>query len=334
MAQRHDRLPLPTIDANDFAFVDTLHTGTAATAAASQTASARRTTFDTVAEAAPHLSVSDVFGAVAHDLTHPSRVHVHDYFEVTHALEGVVLVWVEGTTCVLEPGSTILVKPDARHLISPVVDHGQAPWEVDLLIRPDLMEQCRLPAIRQSDADAAFNAWLHDPQQTHCHLPAGHSPAAQAAMSRLLLGYCHQQRYRLDYAVIGNLLELLHAVDAALGCSTHVDPLIARITAAIADDVAHASNAGIADRLGYSVGYLSRYAKARSGHTLGQLINEERLRTGAELLVTSPMTVAEVAQAVGYDSASYFHAMFRQRFMVTPRTYRKDFQVALGQLDG
>lgn len=107
-----------------------------------------------------------------------------------------------------------------------------------------------------------------------------------------------------------------------------IDPLSAMIIDAIMQDPAGATNQGIADTLGYSAGYLSRYVRGHDGRALGQLINEERLRQSADLLVTSDRTIADVAHRVGYDSAAYVHKLFRDRYLTTPSQYRNDFRNA------
>ncbi|MBT1170669.1 AraC family transcriptional regulator [Bifidobacterium sp. SO4] len=325
-----DGLRLPRLKpGDDDRYADHTRSGREAAQAAGLGTDAPLTRFGTIVHAAPHLREDDLFGVVGHDLDHPSRLHRHDYLEITHAIRGTVLVWVEGETFVLEAGGAILVKPGARHLISPIIEDGRAPLEADMLVRPALLDTVRRFADGQTDG--ALLEWLDDARQTACFLAAGRHPTGQAALSRLLIAYCRDGRYRPDLAVMGNLCELFHAASHALEQRAQADPLICAILDAIAADPAVASNDGVAASLGYSVGYLSRYARKHSGSTLGHLINEERLRVGAELLVTTDRTIAEIARTVGYESTAYFHKLFRERYLTTPDRYRNDFRIALGR---
>ena len=53
-----------------------------------------------------------------------------------------------------------------------------------------------------------------------------------------------------------------------------------------------------------------------------------RLERAAELLRSSELGVLEVAQAVGYNSASQFGAAFQRQYGVTPGQYRKMAETA------
>ena len=47
------------------------------------------------------------------------------------------------------------------------------------------------------------------------------------------------------------------------------------------------------------------------------------MEQAASLLRTSDLSVAEIAQAVGYDSPSKFSAAFKAFFHILPKEYRK-----------
>ncbi len=63
--------------------------------------------------------------------------------------------------------------------------------------------------------------------------------------------------------------------------------------------------------------------KAVYGTSLAAHIKEHRMEQAAKLLRETDMRIAEVAQAVGYDSQSKFTAAFKAFFQILPREYRK-----------
>lgn len=63
--------------------------------------------------------------------------------------------------------------------------------------------------------------------------------------------------------------------------------------------------------------------KSVYGTSLAAHIREHRMEQAAKLLRTSDMSIAEVAQAVGYDSQSKFTTAFKAFFHMLPREYRK-----------
>lgn len=66
--------------------------------------------------------------------------------------------------------------------------------------------------------------------------------------------------------------------------------------------------------------------KSVYGNSIAAHIKEHRMERSAELLRESDSSVAEIAQAVGYDSQSKFTAAFKAFFGILPREYRKNYR--------
>lgn len=64
--------------------------------------------------------------------------------------------------------------------------------------------------------------------------------------------------------------------------------------------------------------------KAVYGTSIAAHIKEHRMESAAKMLRESDMSIAEIAQAVGYDSQSKFSAAFKSSFGVLPREYRRN----------
>lgn len=64
--------------------------------------------------------------------------------------------------------------------------------------------------------------------------------------------------------------------------------------------------------------------KAVYGTSLAAHIKKHRMEQAAKLLRETDMSIAEIAQAVGYDSQSKFATAFKASFQVLPREYRKN----------
>lgn len=63
--------------------------------------------------------------------------------------------------------------------------------------------------------------------------------------------------------------------------------------------------------------------KAVYGTSIAAHMKEHRMKMAANLLRDSDMSIAKIAQAVGYDSQSKFTAAFKATFHVLPTAYRK-----------
>jgi YesN/AraC family two-component response regulator len=66
-----------------------------------------------------------------------------------------------------------------------------------------------------------------------------------------------------------------------------------------------------------------RKVKALSGQSPTQLINLIRLEHGAKLLLTTSMTISEIAYDIGYSDPKYFSRVFTKSYGKSPTNYRE-----------
>ncbi len=68
----------------------------------------------------------------------------------------------------------------------------------------------------------------------------------------------------------------------------------------------------VADHVGLSENYLSNLFKNEVGDNLTNYVNQLRIEQAKKLIATTSMKTYEIAEAVGYHSASYFSTIFRK----------------------
>jgi len=68
--------------------------------------------------------------------------------------------------------------------------------------------------------------------------------------------------------------------------------------------------------------YLAGLFKQSTGMTIGQFIQEVRMKQASLLLETTRNRIHEIAETVGYHDLSHFSKTFKQHFGVTPQAYR------------
>lgn len=101
-------------------------------------------------------------------------------------------------------------------------------------------------------------------------------------------------------------------------------PLMDRIIAFIREHVDQAiSREDIARHVNLHPDYLSRRFKKETGKSIVEFIVEERISMAKELLVTTHMSVSDIALCVGYSNFSYFSKIFKQEVKMNPKQYRK-----------
>lgn len=78
-----------------------------------------------------------------------------------------------------------------------------------------------------------------------------------------------------------------------------------------------------ADKLHLSPNYLNKICKDATGHTAGDLIRKRVTIEAQRLLHYTNYTVNEIAEKLGFESASYFVTFFRKQTNFTPEQFRK-----------
>jgi DNA-binding response OmpR family regulator len=86
--------------------------------------------------------------------------------------------------------------------------------------------------------------------------------------------------------------------------------------------------AELANAVGTSEKRLSRAFIESVGKTVYQYLRDERLRLAQRLLCDTALSVTSVAEEVGFSSGANFATAFRERFGMTPSTYRNQFRVS------
>ncbi|MBP1993773.1 response regulator transcription factor [Paenibacillus eucommiae] len=79
----------------------------------------------------------------------------------------------------------------------------------------------------------------------------------------------------------------------------------------------------IGEITGFNPSYLSRLYKQITGQVLSEYIMEARLNKAKELLKQNPRKIHEIAEALGFESATYFARFFRKMTNVSPSEYRE-----------
>lgn len=88
----------------------------------------------------------------------------------------------------------------------------------------------------------------------------------------------------------------------------------------------------LSNQMAMSQSSLSRQVKMAAGCTVQEYIQKIRMEKAVDLLQHSQATVTEIAQACGYEDASYFSRVFKQRFLKSPTQYRKESRMESGEV--
>lgn len=133
-----------------------------------------------------------------------------------------------------------------------------------------------------------------------------------------------QNKRNINQITMGLLfLQLINYTDKmTMGNLTKDDDLTLTILRFIEENYKDGELSDLADSLHYDLYWLSRMVKKQTGKTYTELIQNKRLQKAAYLLKTTDMSVSDIGNAVGYDNLSYFHRIFKAKYLVSPKKYR------------
>ena len=78
----------------------------------------------------------------------------------------------------------------------------------------------------------------------------------------------------------------------------------------------------MAEKLGLSKPYLSKYIKEKSGMTFGDILKNVRMKKACTMLREGNATVESIAETVGYQNVEHFNRIFKKMYQVTPVQFR------------
>ena len=99
-------------------------------------------------------------------------------------------------------------------------------------------------------------------------------------------------------------------------------PLVLAALREIEDDCRGASLSRVAESYHVSLPYVSALVRQATGSTFKELLQQKRLDRAQRLLRTTALPVQAVAEAVGYETTSYFYSLYKKQFGITPKEYR------------
>lgn len=83
----------------------------------------------------------------------------------------------------------------------------------------------------------------------------------------------------------------------------------------------------LAARTSMSRRTFTRHFHRATGMTVGEWLINERLRRSCELLETTTLSIEQVAERSGFNTATSLRQHFQQRFRVSPREWRRSFGI-------
>ena len=250
-------------------------------------------------------------------------------FDLLLVTEGCLFMGEEGRTWEVGAGQALLLRPDAYHYGSAgclsrthfywlhyALDGPWGEWET---------EQTAMNAEGRSGPAAYGSFAIVVPRLAQLSQPAKTHQETQG-----LLALNHQSgsraRWRQQTILQSVLqsLEPIHATEKGMQISRVADKAATFLRKHYKENI---DGKMLAEVLNYHYVYISRCMKQKYGVPPLDYLTRYRVEQAKLLLVNSDLSVARVAEEVGFQNVSYFCKRFMENEGVTPRVYRQKFHV-------
>lgn len=131
-------------------------------------------------------------------------------------------------------------------------------------------------------------------------------------------------RMRLINSFFTLLLSLASTTGEQLLDTKQLSPTLIKLTRYIEENyTSQLSLQVLSSHFSMSKQYIMRLFREQFGMTVTHYINEVRLRKSLELLTFHPLSISEIAYAVGFSSLYYFDRLFKNTYAITPTEYQR-----------
>ncbi|NOV01729.1 AraC family transcriptional regulator [Paenibacillus planticolens] len=283
----------------------------------------------------PNMHSSFPFHISKNTLEHGFRAHRHDFLELSYVIEGTGSESINDVNHEMRTGTFTFVLPYQVHEI--FTDPGQKLVLYNCMFSMDLL--------MESGNDPGLSGLLGEMTAMPAYIQLqGHDQQTMLALlEEMYQEYNGTERYR-QTLLKGKLKEILIRFDrhrwkqseqgAPFAAATTAEslpfhgaktshavwPIIHYIHRNYQEELALSD---LASQFSMSASRISEVIKQTTGQTFVHFLHDLRLRHACSLLVSTDMSVTEIAHEVGYGSYKTFSRIFRESKGIVPKDYRK-----------
>ena len=256
------------------------------------------------------LDITDEYGFILHERVIPAGtrypLHWHEFLEFEIIESGTAEHIYNGKTYVVEPGDAYMMCYYDFHEVTAITD-------------------VKLYSIHfgKNMLDAEIGQYL-DLNKFHCHFEE--KEAGQIILRMLELKEETKNCRLFSRQIIENIISEIVIAMIRKSTVTQISAAPLPVQQAIAYLNEHFLEKitldELACRLSFSPNYLGHLFKTQIGCTFNDYLNTLRLKYACSLLLSSAISVKEIAYISGYSSVEYFMYAFKKKMHMTPGEYR------------
>ena len=246
--------------------------------------------------------------------------HYHEYIELLYFYDGKGEVWVNGTATKVSEGSLVIISSNMAHNVvlkeateyicikfSPSVLYENEPFFINLKYALPFMSDIQQYVFSHEEIKGtAIKSLVEEIMDEWKRMEYGFELAIRSAILKIFLVVI---RLWHDNGETAERMKLSPEMKTAI--------------AYISENYSTATEKQVADICNFSYNYFSRIFKETIGKSFKDYIMDVKLSQAEKMLLSSKMSITEIAEKTGFSSISHFIARFKDLKGVTPNGYRR-----------
>lgn len=253
--------------------------------------------------------------------------HRHSYVEVIYACEGSITNIIGGKEVVVKKGELLFLNQFTRHEILPATKDDIA---INFIILPEFFDVAyTMIGANNALADFLVNILRKDEGKGEfLHFKVSEVLQIQNLLENMIYSLVtgQENQNRINQTTMGLLF--LYLSDSVQYVEMRVpDQYENMVVMTVLDYIEQNYRSGslteLCERLHLPMHTLSRMVKKGTGFNFKELLQRKRLKKAVQLMCDTTLSIQDIILAVGYENKSYFHRVFKERYQMTPKEFRR-----------
>jgi AraC-like DNA-binding protein/mannose-6-phosphate isomerase-like protein (cupin superfamily) len=262
-----------------------------------------------------------------HNRYSPALLHKHTFFELLYVYDGKCDQKISGQSLTMHSGDFCIIPPGIEHSIS-VFDDSII---LNIMLRRDTLHSMFYAFLNTPNILSSFflNNIYTKKANDYIMFHTGTDPYLKDSFLWMLWESMNKQQYYYQ-AITNTLLLDFYLIIRNYGESVQMPLFDSRIDVQryaliqyVQENYKDVTLSSLSAKFHYSNEYTSRLIKELTGMNYTEILRSVRIERSEDLLANSTMTVASIAEAVGYDTTEHYIRQFKKHTGMTPSAFRK-----------
>ncbi|MDV5171615.1 AraC family transcriptional regulator [Photobacterium rosenbergii] len=257
-------------------------------------------------------------------------LHSHEYIELVYVYQGKMRQVVNGKTIEQNQGEILLLNQFAQHEVEAATEDDII---INFIIEPEFIGRLISLFDNENLITEFILASINGKNRLgeHIHFKVGNCEELQQSVLKIINEIYSEnilRQMRVNFLVGLLITELLANIESSdyYVSVNYTESLALMVLKYIDENYQNASLKVISDQLNQPNYKVSRLLKKFTGKTFSEILLEKRLERAIYLLKYTDYSIIDIINMTGYENASHFYRVFKEKYNVSIKEYRDNIR--------